>query len=324
MSPNVPHISDGAVRRFLSYEDAIRLAKVAFKALGERRVKMPEKLYLLVPQGDFRAMPVYLSSGKGRGVAAIKWVCVFPENYKKQLPIVIGTVILNDIRTGRPLAVIEANALTAFRTGAAGTVASQALANTDCKSLLLVGAGTQAYYQLQCHLRLFNLKRVWIWSPRWNEAKRLALGLKRKGTMFLAVKDLATAARDADIICTCTPSRKPLLKYKWLKPGVHINAIGADAKGKQELEPAILRNARIVVDDWDQARHSGEINVSFARGLIQKRNILGSLSDVLLKKVKPRRSHRDITVFDSTGLAVQDVVLANFIYRKFLAKIAKS
>ena len=148
--------------------------------------------------------------------------------------------------------------------------------------MLLVGAGTQAAYQLQCHLRYFNLKQVWVWAPKLTEAKKFCRQFKALKLVIQPTENLKLAAWSSDIICTCTPSRKPILKRSWIQAGTHINAIGADAKGKQELEPAILKDARIVVDDWEQASHSGEINVPYSRGSIQKRHIIGSLSDVLL------------------------------------------
>jgi len=118
------------------------------------------------------------------------------------------------------------------------------------------------------------------------------------------------------ILVTLTPSRKPIIKKEWIMPGTHINAIGADAPGKEELDPSILKEARIFIDDWAQASHSGEINVPLQKGIIKKRDIAGSLGDVIAGKKKGRLNDSQITVFDSTGLAVQDLYVAHLVYQK--------
>lgn len=307
-------ITEGDVRRILTAPDANRLVEYAFRNLQKDTFKMPPKIYLPLPRGDFRAMPVYTRL-RG-GIAGIKWISVFPQNARRRLPSVMGTFLLNDAATGEPLAVMGANVLTAFRTGSAGAVASKYLAAPGSESLTLVGAGVQAEFQLRCHMEYFSLKRILVWSPAFAESQAFVKRLRRTVPNLKAERDLQTSVRSSDIIATCTPSRKPLLKARWIKPGTHINAIGADAPGKRELESALLKKARIFIDDWEQALHSGEVNVPLSRGELRKNSIRGTLTDVIRKRCG-RKSKAEITVFDSTGLAVQDIVLADHVYRKF-------
>jgi len=312
-------ITESQIKRSVQPGDAIRIIEKAFKAFGRRQIQMPPKVYLNLHRGDFRAMPSSIEV-RGRGVAGIKWISVFPKNSRQKLPVVIGSMILNDIRTGVPLAFVESNTLTALRTGAAGAVASRWLARPDSKHLLLVGAGVQATYQLKCHLKLFRFSKISVCAPKSSEVQRLRRQFKTLAKRIFEVKDLKSATSEADIICTCTPSRKPILKTGWIQPGTHINAIGADAKGKQELEVSIIKKARTFVDDWQQASHSGELNTGYFKGQITKRHIQGELSDVILKRQVGRRNRNDITLFDSTGLAAHDLVLADYIYRKLIKR----
>jgi alanine dehydrogenase len=137
---------------------------------------------------------------------------------------------------------------------------------------------------------------------------------------FTLAKNVREAVEGADIVTTATPSRKPLVEGEWVKPGIHINAIGADAPGKQELNPEILRKAKIVVDDWEQACHGGEVNVPLAGGLISKDDIHGELGEIVAGLKPGRTSMEEVTIFVSTGLAIQDAVTANLTYRKAVEK----
>jgi alanine dehydrogenase len=317
MSPRPLFITEADVRRTLTPADSNRLVESCFRALGRGAFRMPAKVYLQVPDGDFRAMPSY-----GRihgGIAGIKWISVFPENARRGLPTVIGTLLLNDVRTGRLLAQIEANTLTAYRTGSAGAVASGALGRPRPRVLGLVGAGVQAEFQLRCHLARFRFEKVLVWSPDPAEVRAF---VRRAGRSAPArpAGTLEACVRQADILCTCTPSRKPLVRAGWVRGGTHINAIGADAPGKEELEGGLLGRSRVFVDDWEQASHSGEINVPFSRGRFTRRDLAGTLTDTLLGRAAGRKRADDITVFDSTGLAVQDLVLADHVYRKIRAR----
>ncbi len=305
------HLTDAAIARLISPQTALKLAEKAFRAWGEHRVQMPAKVYLTLPEGDFRAMPAYIRSGAG-GVVGVKWISVYPGNIAKGLPAVNGTLLLSDAGNGRLKAVMDANVLTALRTGAAGALATRLLARPDADRLLVVGAGVQSVYQILCHLTLRRWASIQVWAPDPLQSRRFIERLKPALRKQVTPADtLHKAVAQADVICTCTPSRKPLIKSAWVMPGTHINAIGADAPGKQELEIALLKRSRLFVDDWVQASHSGEINVAHSRAVIHRRDIESDLGTVLVRKAGFKRKVGDITVFDSTGLAVQDMMMAD-------------
>jgi alanine dehydrogenase len=159
-----------------------------------------------------------------------------------------------------------------------------------------------------------------MYGPKREYAEKFLKDTKYLG-LNVKIKDrISNCVEEADIVVTTTPVRKPIVKSEWIKDGTHINAIGADAKGKEELEPELLKKAKLVVDDWQQASHSGEINVPISCGIITKSDIYATLGEVLIGKKKGRVSSKEITIFDSTGLAIQDIAVANLVYKKALKK----
>lgn len=281
-------------------EEVFRLA-----ALGQAR--MPPKSYLTVEKGDFRAMPAAIP-----GAAGLKWVNVHPGNPALGLPTVMATIIYSDPQTGYPLVVMDATDITAYRTGAASAVASKYMARQGSRTLGLVGAGRQAYTQLLAHTALFQFGLIKVYDIAEASVKRLIDAFPQ---YRLESRSLADTV-DADIVCTVTPARAPIVKKEWLRPGTHINAVGADAPGKEELEPDILAAARIVVDDLKQASTSGEVNVPLTRGLLSPSRICATLAEVVSGQKMGRESDDEVTVFDSTGLAIEDIACARMVYDK--------
>jgi len=312
----IPYFDEKAVRRILDEKTSFRLALQTFRLVAAGKTSMPPKMYLNLPLGDFRAMPAFAGAAAGEGAACgIKWISVFPQNRKQGLPTVNGTILLNSPRTGLLLAILEANAITAARTGAAAAVAARFLSNPRPHKLALVGAGLQAVYQLRAHAALYRFTEISVWGYFPGEAQKFCNDLRTEFPSLRPETNLRSAVQDADIIVTCTSSRRPLVRREWVKPGAHINAIGADAKGKQELDPKLLLVSKIVVDEWEQASHSGEINVPFSQKILTRRHVRAELAEVISGHKKVRTSTKDITVFDSTGLAVLDVCFAQHVYR---------
>jgi alanine dehydrogenase len=307
------------IERLVDMRTAIRVIEAAFKAHARGEVVMPPKIYLPLPdQSDFRAMPAYLAHPPSCG---IKWVNVHPRNRRKGLPTVMGTVILNDPKTGFPLAVMDGLSITRLRTAAAAGVAAKALARRDSRVVGLVGCGAQAFHQILALAELFRLREVRVWGHRPGEARRFCARVRRRLRLaWVPVPSVEACVRAADLIVTVTTSRRPLVRRAWVAPGTHINAIGADAPGKQELDPAMLRDAKVVVDDTTQAIHGGELNVPISRGLFQPTAIHATLGDVLLGNAPGRSRADDLTVFDSTGIAVHDVALGYAIVRQALRR----
>lgn len=303
------------MEKLIAMPKVIEIVENAFKAHGQGMTQMPAKIYLHLAKynGDFRAMPAYVEKTEACG---IKWVNVHPENKKYALPSVMAVIILSDPKTGFPLAIMDGTALTNLRTGAAGAVAAKYLARTDSKRIAFVGCGVQATTQLMALREVFSITAVSIFDSREPQANAF---IKKMRSLVPEIKKHATIAeclKDVDIIVTTTPSRKPIVKSQWIANGAHINAIGADAKGKEELDPKILTRAKVVVDDVTQALHSGEINVPVAKNLFSESQIYADLGEIVTKKKAGRLSRDEITLFDSTGLAILDVALAQYAYRR--------
>jgi alanine dehydrogenase len=294
------------VARLITMDLALAAVERAFLAHGRGEARMPVKVYLPLPEhaGDFRAMPAYLG-----GAAGVKWVNSHPENPARHgLPAVMGVYILSDPATARPLAVMDATLLTAYRTGAAAGVATRHLAQAPPRSVGFVGCGVQARYLLDAHRALYaDLTLVMADVSPEAAARFAAEAGGRAGT-------LAEAAA-CDVVCTSTPSRAPVVQAGWVRPGAHVNAMGADGPGKQELDPGLLAAGRVFVDDLEQASESGEVNVPLHHGAYSRDRIAGTLGQVIAGRAvaRPPGSEGVVTIFDSTGLAVQDVALARVL-----------
>lgn len=311
-------LSQDEIKKLLTINDAIECIEYAFRMHALRRVQMPSKIYLNYTkyEGDLRAMPAYIESLDASGV---KVVNVHTGNKNVGLPTVMAVFVLVNPETGAPLSVMDATYITDLRTGAAGAVAVKYLARRNSSVLGLVGAGRQAQLQLLAISRIKKLSNVRVCALTKEEANEFAKNMREETKIRIAACEINDVC-NSDIISTTTPVKKPIVKNRWINPGVHINAIGADAPGKQELEIAILKRARIFLDDFEQASHSGEINAGFANGEISKDNITGEIGEVIIGKKRGRINNNNITVFDSTGLAVQDVALAFRAYKKALKK----
>ncbi len=295
------------VQDLLRMPDVIRVVEDAFIAFGQNKASMPPKSYLVVEHGDFRAMPAAIT-----GAAGMKWVNVHPENAVKDLPSIMAILIYNDPETGYPLAIMDATQITAYRTAAASAIASKYLARKNSRCLGIIGAGHQAYTHIMAHLELYDLGLIKVYDRSKTAIDRLINSLPDCKLEGCSIEEAASS----DIVCTLTPSKSPVLKEEWIKPGTHINAVGADAKGKEELEPSILNKAMVVVDDLGQASAAGEMNVPVSNGLYKVDQVYATLSEIMLGRKKGRTDDKTITVFDSTGIAIEDIASAKLIYEK--------
>jgi len=298
----------------LSPTRANQCVEGAFRAYGMGEAVMPPKSYLTFEKGDLRSMPAYLH-GQGFYAAGIKSVNVHPRNADHGLPTVMAVIILTDPDTGFPLAILDGTYLTGMRTGAAGALAAKYLSREDATEAGFVGCGVQARTQLACLMEVRRLKRIRIWMYPGDEACAFRFrdwAAKTYGLEAICCKEIDEATGKVDILVTTTPSRLPLVKS--VSRGTHINAIGADAAGKQEIDPSILQKAKLVVDDWTQASHSGEINVPLREKILFPEDIYAELGRIVAGKLPGRSSVEEITVFDATGLAIQDIACASLVY----------
>ncbi len=293
---------------------AIRAVEEAFGQYALGRARMPSKIYLDVKEfnGDFRAMPAYIAKSCR---SSLKWVNAHPQNARSGLPAVMAVIILNDAKTGFPLSIMDGTYATSIRTGAGAAVAAKYLARKDSSVVGLVGCGVQARTQLLALRKIFKIKEVRVRGYDISSAKNFMSQMKIVREQMAMAKSIEACVRGCDIVVTTTPSRAPIVKAKWISPGTHFNAIGADARGKQELDPQILRTAKVVVDDWAQASHSGEINVPLEQGVISRKDIYAELGEIVCGQKPGRANAKEITVFDSTGLAIQDTAIADVIFR---------
>jgi alanine dehydrogenase len=251
------------------------------------------------------------------GFGGVKIVNVHPKNPEKyKLPTVMATIILIEPETGKPVAIMDGTWITNMRTGAAGGIAAKYLARKNSKIVGMVGAGTQARTQLLALNEIFKIEEVRVCAKNLAECERFKEDVKYLGLNILPKKNVEDAVKGCDILVTTTPVTQPIVKNEWISEGMHINAIGADAPGKEELEPEILKRAKIIVDDFEQAWHSGEINIPAAKGMISKADIYAELGDIIVGKKAGRESDEEITIFDSTGLAIQDLATATLVYKK--------
>ena len=292
------------VEEVTTMELAVTAVEGAFAGFGRGEASMPPKVYLPIEDhdGDFRAMPARLGDSAG-----IKWVNVHAHNRRRYgLPTVMAVYVLNDPANAFPLAVMDGTLLTALRTGAAGAIASKHLTQGAPRTISFIGCGTQAYTLHGSHKVVFDGFESLAHDRNDATARRFA---ERVGARVVSLEDAA----GADIVCTATPSRTPFLQAHWVKPGAHINAMGADAPGKRELCTATLKEAAVYIDDIHQATGSGEINVPLADGDFSVDQIAGTLGEVVAG-LQPRPDLGTTTIFDSTGLAIQDVSLARAIY----------
>jgi len=317
-------LTENDVKQLLSMDEVMKAVESAFREKGLAHAQMPAKLYLFYKKhnGDLRAMPSYLEE---LDISAVKVVNVHPENrVKYNLPTVMATIILINPKNGAPLAIMGGTWITDMRTGAAGGIAARYLARKNSKVVGFVGAGAQSKTQLLALLSLYRkLKEIRVWSRTEKTRDQFVTEMEPVcggSTEIVSVGVVKDAAENVDIVVTTTPSTKPIVLSTWIAPGTHVNCIGADAPGKEELEPSILTKAKIIVDDWDQASHSGEINVPLTKGIITKKDVWGEIGEIVAGLKSGRTSSDEITVFTSTGLAVQDAVTAELAYRKALAK----
>ncbi len=308
-------ISEKEIREVLTMEDTLSATESAFREKGLNNVIMPAKVYLFYEKynGDIRVMPSYIPS---LDISGVKVVNVHPKNLETyKLPTVMATIILIDPKNGSPYAIMDGTWITTMRTGAASGVATKYLARPGAKILSLVGSGVQAETQLLAILAVAKIEKVKIFDINPQVMLNFCKKMEKMVSVPIEISpSLEAAVKDSDILCTQTPVREPIIKADWIKPGCHINAIGADAPGKEELDPKILLAGKVFIDDWEQALHSGEVNVPLAKGILKKEDIRGELGELVCGKIRGRERETDITIFDSTGLGIQDLVTAYRVY----------
>ena len=293
----------------------------AYRMHGAGRYYMDPKGHIVLDKypGEWEAMPSYIEEPES---AACKWVSIREQNREKfDLPTVFSILIYTHPETGFPLAICDGSFHTVMRTGAAAAVSTKFLARKDSKRLAIVGAGHMAAGTLATCNEIFKWQEVRTWSRTQKTLDAFVREEQPKYENFTiqASTDLQTVVENADVVVTVTPARGSIVMDEWISPGTHIAAIGADKGGDQELDPKILQRARIFVDDIRQCRTDGEINVPLREGLITEANIAGEIGEVVSGRKQGRTSDAEITLFDSTGIALQDSATVPLEYERAVA-----
>jgi len=306
------------VRRLLPLSDCIEAVAAAFCRSASAQDPPPRLLGLHVPGGGFHVK----AAAMGDRFAA-KLNANFPQNSERGLPTIQGVVVLSDARNGRVLAIMDSMEITILRTAAATALAARHLARPDAAIVTVCGCGAQGAAQLAAVVaaravtRVFAHDRDHATAVRFARERTHALGITVEATA-----DLASAARQSDIVVTCTPSRAPLLGVGDVRPGTFIAAVGADSDDKQELHPALLAAATLVVDSLEQCASIGDLHHALAAGLLTRDAVHAELGEVVAGLRRGRTSVDEITIFDSTGTALQDVAAASMVYERACAAAA--
>ena len=310
-------VNQDEVRRLLPMAECLDVMARTLAALARGEALLPLRQVLMLPggQGAFGAMPAHLSSPPAVG---IKVITVFPGNHGTAYDSHQGAVLLFETERGRLLAVMDASSITAIRTAAVSGVATRALARADASTLALLGSGVQAATHLEAVALVRPLRRVGVWSRDPAHVARFVDAARRRhGFAIEAAPSAREAVADADVVCTVTASREPVLEGAWLRAGTHVNAVGASLRTARELDSAAVARARVFVDRRESAANeAGDLLMARAEGAIGDDHVQGELGEVLLGRVDGRRTPGEITVFKSLGLAVEDVASAHHIHAR--------
>lgn len=294
----IPVFDSQAVFAAVPAASAIECTRRAFERHGAGEWQMPSKVYLQAPpHGDFRAMPA-----RGDGLATLKWVTSFPQNPQRGLPVVAGALLVSSAETGELMAIADCAAVTSLRTGAAAAVSAQALAREDARSVGVIGCGVNGTWAARCLVAAGYGPGVCS-DQRAPAAESLAaeLGWRPGGRGEAAAQD---------IVVTVTPAESPVVRASELRAGQHFAVLGADAHAKAEVEAEALDSCSLFCDEWDQAAKGGELSGAVASGRVSRDRVT-ELAEVLLGRATGRASAQEITLFDSTGLAIQDLAIAS-------------
>jgi ornithine cyclodeaminase/alanine dehydrogenase-like protein (mu-crystallin family) len=297
---DVPVYDYDTVLGAVSPLDAIERVRDGFVRYAAGEWGMPPKVYLAVPPaGDFRAMPA-----KGGGLAILKWVTSFPGNPARGLPVVMGMICVSSAETGEPLALVDVRAVTALRTGAVAAVAAQELAREDASSAGMVGCGLHGAWAARC-----------LAAAEFGPGVCFDVDPEAAGALAGELGWEAGAREDAlacDIVTCVTPGHEPVVLANDLRPGVHLNLLGADGPGKAEAELEAIDRCRLFCDEWAQASHGGELTEAVKAGRVARDDVT-ELGAVLTGSAEGRTAPDEITLFDSTGLAIQDLALCHAV-----------
>ena len=302
------------VLRRLSMAGCIGLMRTVLQDDAEGKSRQYLRTVTPLPGNNLLGfMPAYLGTGDYFGA---KVITVFPGNHQAGLPSHQGSVLLFDAEHGALRLMADGDAITQIRTGAVSAVATDLLARPDAKRLALLGAGAQGRSHLEAMALVRRLTEVTVWDVRPENTRRFAAEMAEKaGCPIRACSCAEEAVRDADIICTLTPSPTPVLESSWVKPGAHINAVGACSATARELSSDLVARCLLYGDSIESVeKESGDYLIPLSEGVIQKGHLRGTIGQLLCGEITGRTSAQDVTLFDALGLAIEDVACAKYLY----------
>jgi ornithine cyclodeaminase len=312
-------LSHDDVAALLPMSDCIELMSEALSALAWGEVENPLRSVVRPREAlhFFGLMPAY--RGGGNSAYALKEVCIFPDNPKRGLDAHQGAVLLHSAEDGRLLAVLNASAVTAIRTAAVSGLATRLLARGDATEVAVVGTGVQARAHMDAMAALDKFERVRVAGRSRSKAEAFVSGLPRYAFRVEAVEGAERALRGADVIVTATNSAEPVIRREWVKPGAHINAVGSCSPRKREIDTGTVAASAFFVDRRESAlNEAGDYLIPASEGAVGPDHIRAELGEILIGEKPGRRSPEEITLFESQGIAVEDLAAAQFLYRKAL------
>ena len=310
------YITGEEVKKLLPMRECIELMREVLKDVSLGNTVLPLRMATKLGEGKLLGlMPAYLPYRKAAGA---KILTIFHKNYEKGLPSHQGEVLLFDTETGAVKGMADGTAITTIRTGAVSAAATDVLAVKEADTLAVLGAGVQARSHIEAMFCIRNIKKVFIWSIIEDEITKLLAGIKDKyAAEFIPCKTAEEAVRGADIICTVTSAKTPILNGEWVKKGAHINAVGACSPGDRELSSDCVAKARLFGDRRESTiNEAGDYLFPLKEGLITEEHLLGEIGEVIAGKIEGRLSKDDITIFEALGMAAEDLAAADYILSK--------
>jgi len=311
-------ISSDHVKKVIDMEAAIELMSEAFIRLSRKECYVPLRSVVENP-GKKITMFFKPAFNEASGRFAVKFLTQNENNHSRGIPTITGIIMLMDEVSGRIVAVIDGTHITALRTGAAGGLATRLFSREKSKSFALFGCGAQGRTQLEAVLAVRDIKTVYLFDPNQEAAEKLISAMHSETNANIIYATDLELLKEVDIISTATGSYKPLFQMEHLKPGVHINAIGAYKPTMQELDSEIVKESSLFVDDKEACiAEAGDIIIPMQMGLINEYHVIAEIGDVVIGNHQGRSSEDEITVFKSVGIAIQDLLVANAVYERYM------
>lgn len=314
-------LSEKQVQSLIDIAELISTLENAHVQYSTGKAVMPVRLVVPLPQiqGRITSMPGFLNENKALGM---KVVTYFQENPRRNLPAILGTILLFSAETGKLIAVMDGSYVTAIRTACASAMATKALANAETPVLGILGAGVQARAHIEALTQVKKIERIKIYSPSGASAAGIKKDLEPAMTIAIeATASAEDAVRDVDLLVTGSTAKEPIVKSAWLKAGVHINAVGSHRPDHREIDGATVARAKVVVDSREAIMaECGDILLAIKEQAISENHVHGEIGEVIAGTKPGRMSASEVTLYKSVGIAIQDVATANLVYRKALKR----